>query len=136
MVALPPIATSFPGAARPATTAPVNGAGEAVRLTQEAQAAAAEANARTRQTQEQARSAAAQAAERLQGDPENRPKPQLPEPRFARNVGLFDDSFRVFVDIVLSNDASNRVARVYGTPPAQKVDGPNRSTGAPVNISA
>lgn len=113
MVALPPIATSFPGAARPATTAPVNGAGEAVRLTQEAQA-----------------------AERLQGDPENRPKPQLPEPRFARNVGLFDDSFRVFVDIVLSNDASNRVARVYGTPPAQKVDGPNRSTGAPVNISA
>jgi len=64
------------------------------------------------------------------GDDGARAKPQIPDPPFTQSVGLYNNSTRVFVDIVLSGDQGRRVARVFGTPPAPS--GANR----PVDISA
>jgi hypothetical protein len=141
MVALPPLAatTTYPSSARsaPAAAAP-SGAGEAVRAAQEAQATASEAANRTRAAQEQARANAERAADRLQQESNDRPKAQLPDPLFSQSVGLFNNSFRVFVDIVLNNDSGRRVARVYGTPPAEPLNipgpGPNRVPTRYLNI--
>jgi hypothetical protein len=45
----------------------------------------------------------------------------------------------VFVDIVLNNDSDRRVARVYGTPPAEPLNipgpGPNRIPTRYLNIN-
>ncbi|MCA3263958.1 MAG: hypothetical protein ING44_18590 [Telmatospirillum sp.] len=49
-----------------------------------------------------------------------RPPAALPTPPYSQNVGLYDNSTRVFVDIVLSGDSGKRVARVFGTPPPPK----------------
>lgn len=64
------------------------------------------------------------------GDDGGRSKPQIPDPPFTQSVGLYNNSTRVFVDIVLSGDQGRRVARVFGTPPVPA--GANR----PVDISA
>lgn len=142
MVALPPVATtSFPGISRPAPATPPIGVDAPARVASDGQgspatAAVAEATARSREAQEQARAEANRNAERAQLSGEDRPKAQLPQPRFAQNVGLFDDSFRVFVDIVLATDSSQRVARVYGTPPAPKLETAGRGAAGSVNISA
>lgn len=132
MVALPPLAatTTFPGLARPAPVAQSSGgASEAVRVTQEAQASASEATARARQAQEQVRAQAERAADQLQQGSGEGPKAQLPDPLFSQSVGLFNNSFRVFVDIVLNNDTGRRVARVYGTPPAEPLNIPGPGPG-------
>lgn len=141
MVALPPLAatTTFPGIARPAPVAQPGGATEAVRVAQEAQAAASESASRARAAQDQARAVAERAADRLQQESNERPKAQLPDPLFSQSVGLFNNSFRVFVDIVLNNDTGRRVARVYGTPPAEPLNipgpGPNRVPTRYLNIN-
>jgi hypothetical protein len=63
-----------------------------------------------------------------------RPRPQIPDPPFTQSVGLYNNSTRVFVDIVLSGDQGRRVARVFGTPPAPAAA---PAGGArPVNITA
>ncbi|MBL8831152.1 MAG: hypothetical protein JNL71_02065 [Rhodospirillales bacterium] len=70
-------------------------------------------------------------------DSNNKPRAQLPSPPFSQNVGLYVNSTRVFVDIVLSGDENRRVARVFGTPPAPPP--PGGRTGAtrdPVNFVA
>jgi hypothetical protein len=140
MVALPPLAatTTFPGLARPAPVAQPGGASAAVRVAQEAQAAASESTNRTRAAQEQSRANADRAADQLAQNEDNRPRAQLPSPLFSQSVGLFNNSFRVFVDIVLNNDAGRRVARVYGTPPAEPLNipgpGPNRIPTRYLNI--
>jgi hypothetical protein len=57
------------------------------------------------------------------GDPAaatGRPAATVPTPPYSQNVGLYDNSTRVFVDIVLSGDSGKRVARVFGTPPPPK----------------
>jgi|GEM_PF-6973176 len=59
-----------------------------------------------------------------------RPPVTLPDPPYTQSVGLYDNSTRVFVDIVLSGDSGKRVARVFGTPPAPKPQ------DEPVNIVA
>jgi len=67
------------------------------------------------------------------GDPSaasGRPQAALPTPPYSQNVGLYDNSTRVFVDIVLSGDSGKRVARVFGTPP------PPKSKDEPVDIVA
>lgn len=141
MVALPPLAatTTLPGLARPAPLAQPNGASEAVRAAQEAQASASESTNRARAAQDQARANAERAADRLAQDGNDRPKAQLPDPLFSQSVGLFNNSFRVFVDIVLNNDSGRRVARVYGTPPAEPLNipgpGPNRVPTRYLNIN-
>lgn len=68
------------------------------------------------------------------GDEGGRPKPQIPDPPFAQSVGLYNNSTRVFVDIVLSGDQGRRVARVFGTPPAPAASSSGGS--GPVNITA
>jgi hypothetical protein len=140
MVALPPLAApSIPSVARPAQVVQPSAGStqETVRQTQQAQAAAEASANRQAQQQEQLRAAADRAQDQLDLN-DQRPKPQVPEPAFAQNVGLFNNSFRVFVDIVLSSDTGRRVARVYGTPPAEKLDipgpGPNRVPSRPINI--
>jgi len=60
----------------------------------------------------------------------SRPPVTLPDPPYTQNVGLYDNSTRVFVDIVLSGDQGKRVARVFGTPP------PPKPKSEPVNIIA
>jgi hypothetical protein len=142
MVALPPLAatTTFPGLNRPAPVAQSSGgASEAVRAAQEAQAAASESTARTREAQERVRAQAERAADQLAQDQSDRPKAQLPDPLFSQSVGLFNNSFKVFVDIVLNNDSGRRVARVYGTPPAEPLNipgpGPNRVPTRYLNIN-
>ena len=65
------------------------------------------------------------------GEDGSRPKPQIPDPPFTQSVGLYNNSTRVVVDIVLSGDQGRRVARVFGTPPA-----PSSGGNAPVNITA
>ena len=124
MVALPPLAatTTFPSLARSAPVAqPNGGASEAVRA-----------------AQDKVRAQAERAADQLQQDSNERPKAQLPDPLFSQSVGLFNNSFRVFVDIVLNNDSGRRVARVYGTPPAEPLNipgpGPNRVPTRYLNI--
>jgi regulator of protease activity HflC (stomatin/prohibitin superfamily) len=116
-----------------------SGASEAVRATQEAQAAASESTNRARAAQEQARANAERAADQLAQDTNDRPKAQLPDPLFSQSVGLFNNSFKVFVDIVLNNDSGRRVARVYGTPPAEPLNipgpGPNRIPTRYLNIN-
>jgi hypothetical protein len=141
MVALPPLAatTTFPSLARSAPVAqPNGGASEAVRAAQEAQSSAADATARARAAQDKVRAQAERAADQLQQDSSERPKAQLPDPLFSQSVGLFNNSFRVFVDIVLNNDSGRRVARVYGTPPAEPLNipgpGPNRVPTRYLNI--
>ena len=59
-----------------------------------------------------------------------RPAVTVPTPPYSQNVGLYDNSTRVFVDIVLSGDSGKRVARVFGTPP------PPKPKEEPVNIVA
>jgi regulator of protease activity HflC (stomatin/prohibitin superfamily) len=142
MVALPPLAatTSFPGLIRPAPVAQSSGgASEVVRATQEAQAAAAESTDRARAAQERVRAQTERAADQLAQEGESRPRPQLPDPLFSQSVGLFNNSFKVFVDIVLNNDSDRRVARVYGTPPAEPLNipgpGPNRIPTRYLNIN-
>jgi hypothetical protein len=49
-----------------------------------------------------------------------RPPAAVPTPPYSQSVGLYDNSTRVFVDIVLSGDSGKRVARVFGTPPQPK----------------
>jgi hypothetical protein len=60
----------------------------------------------------------------------NRPPAAVPTPPYSQNVGLYDNSTRVFVDIVLSGDSGKRVARVFGTPP------PPKAKDEPVDIVA
>jgi hypothetical protein len=60
----------------------------------------------------------------------SRPPVTLPDPPYTQSVGLYDNSTRVFVDIVLSGDQGKRVARVFGTPP------PPKPKEEPVNIVA
>ncbi|MCM0021043.1 MAG: hypothetical protein NBV67_13690 [Tagaea sp.] len=105
------------------------GASEAVRVAQEAQAAAAESTNRTRAAQEQSRANAERAASQLAQEGNAGPRAQLPDPLFSQSVGLFNNSFRVFVDIVLNNDSGRRVARVYGTPPAEPLNIPGPGPG-------
>ncbi|MCZ8311725.1 MAG: hypothetical protein O9320_12790 [Magnetospirillum sp.] len=67
------------------------------------------------------------------GDPSaasGRPAAAVPTPPYSQNVGLYDNSTRVFVDIVLSGDSGKRVARVFGTPP------PPKAKEEPVDIVA
>lgn len=67
------------------------------------------------------------------GDPSagnGRPPADVPTPPYSQSIGLYDNSTRVFVDIVLSGDQGKRVARVFGTPPVPK------PKDEPVNIVA
>ncbi|MBL8806351.1 MAG: hypothetical protein JNN22_05845 [Rhodospirillales bacterium] len=121
MVALPPItATStLPGFARPA---PVSLPGSGSNASQGDTAAPIGGGAASSAIANQARRTLVDQAKQAQGsengDGSNRPRPQVPSPPFSQNVGLYDNSTRVYVDIVLSGDESRRIARVFGTPPA------------------
>ncbi len=121
MVALPPISatTTLPGYARPVPVAQPGPTAGAARGDSGGPpigggaASSAIANQTQRALFEKSKEAAAN------GDESNsRPRAQIPSPPFAQSVGLYDNSTRVFVDIVLSSDQSRRVARVFGTPPA------------------
>jgi hypothetical protein len=145
MVALPPLAatTTFAGLNRPVPVSQPGTASDAARA-QDLQAAGSAASAKIRQQQDKAQAAAdQQAAAQAASANEGRQAPALPNPPYSQNVGLFDNSFRVFVDIVLSGGDNRTVARVFGTPPASKQDTApsvtgvaNRPASAPVNIVA
>jgi hypothetical protein len=118
MVALPPItATStLPGYARPVPVAQPGSAADGARGDGSGSigggaATSAIANQAKRALVEQSKEAA-------DAESKNRPRAEIPSPPFAQSVGLYDNSTRVYVDIVLSSDQSRRVARVFGTPPA------------------
>lgn len=49
-----------------------------------------------------------------------RPAAAVASPPYSLNVGLYENSTRVFVDIVLAGNSDQRVARVFGTPPQPK----------------
>lgn len=134
MVALPPLAatTTFPGLNRPAPVTQPGAVSDSARAP-DAPALSSAASAKIRQQQDQAAALAEQARAQNQRSGESRQTPSLPPSPYAQNVGLFDNSFRVFVDIVLSGDENRTVARVFGTPPAQK---PNPVASTPVNIVA
>ncbi|MBC8790346.1 MAG: hypothetical protein C6Y20_01950 [Tagaea sp. CACIAM 22H2] len=134
MVALPPLAatTTFPGLNRPAPVTQPGAVSDSARAP-DAPALSSAASAKIRQQQDQAAALAEQAQAQNQRSGESRQTPSLPPSPYAQNVGLFDNSFRVFVDIVLSGDENRTVARVFGTPPAQK---PNAVASTPVNIVA
>lgn len=136
MVALPPLAatTTFTGLTRPTPVTQPGGAGDAARAP-DAPALGSAASAKIRQQQDRAAALAEQAQAQNQRDGESRQLPSLPPSPYSQNVGLFDNSFRVFVDIVLSNDENRTVARVFGTPPAQKPQA-GRDAATPVNIVA
>lgn len=134
MVALPPLAatTTFPGLNRPVPVTQPGAVSDSARAP-DAPALSSAASAKIRQQQDQAAALAEQAQAQNQRSGESRQTPSLPPSPYAQNVGLFDNSFRVFVDIVLSGDENRTVARVFGTPPAQK---PNPVASTPVNIVA
>jgi len=134
MVALPPLAatTTFPGLNRPAPVTQPGAVSDSARAP-DAPALSSAASAKIRQQQDQAAALAEQAQAQNQRSGESRQTPSLPPSPYAQNVGLFDNSFRVCVDIVLSGDENRTVARVFGTPPAQK---PNPVASTPVNIVA
>jgi hypothetical protein len=134
MVALPPLAatTTFPGLTRPAPVTQPGAASDSARAP-DAPVISSAASAKIRQQQDQAAALAEQAQAQNQRSGESRQGPALPPSPYSQNVGLFDNSFRVFVDIVLSNDENRTVARVFGTPPAQK---PTASASKPVDIFA
>lgn len=143
MVALPPLAatTTFPGLNRPAPVTQPGVVSDAARAP-DAPALSSAASAKIRQQQDQAAALAEQAQAQNQRSGESRQLPALPPSPYAQNVGLFDNSFRVFVDIVLSNDENRTVARVFGTPPVDKqkvapiAGAAARPASAPVNIVA
>jgi hypothetical protein len=134
MVALPPLAatTTFPGLSRPAPVAQPGAASDAARAP-DAPVIGSAATAKIRQQQDQAAALAEQAQAQNQRSGEGRQTPALPPSPYSQNIGLFDNSFRVFVDIVLSNDENRTVARVFGTPPTQK---PTASAAKPIDIFA
>lgn len=49
-----------------------------------------------------------------------RPAAAVATPPYSQSVGLYENSTRVFVDIVLAGNSDQRVARVFGTPPQPK----------------
>ena len=140
MVALPPItATStLPGFARPVPVSQPSPAAQAARGGAGASigggAASSAIASQSRQTLVEASKKA------VAGDPateaEAKPRAQLPSPPFSQNVGLYVNSTRVFVDIVLSGDENRRVARVFGTPPAPPPPGRSGATRDPINFVA
>ncbi len=134
MVALPPLAatTTFPGLARPAPVSQPGVVSDSARAP-DAPALGSAATAKIRQQQDQAAALAEQAQAQNQRSGEGRQAPSLPPSPYSQNIGLFDNSFRVFVDIVLSNDENRTVARVFGTPPTQK---PTASAAKPIDIFA
>lgn len=134
MVALPPLAatTTFPGLTRPAPVSQPGVVSDSARAP-DAPALGSAATAKIRQQQDQAAALAEQAQAQNQRSGESRQGPALPPSPYSQNIGLFDNSFRVFVDIVLSNDENRTVARVFGTPPAQK---PTASASKPIDIFA
>jgi len=134
MVALPPLAatTTFPGLTRPAPVTQPGVVSDSARAP-DAPALGSAASAKIRQQQDKAAALAEQAQAQNQRSGESRQGPALPPSPYSQNVGLFDNSFRVFVDIVLSNDENRTVARVFGTPPAQKSAA---SASKPVDIFA
>ena len=121
MVALPPLAatTTFPGLTRPAPVSQPGAASDAARAP-DAPVISSAASAKIRQQQDQAAALAEQSQAQNQRSGEGRQAPSLPNPPYSQNVGLFDNSFRVFVDIVLSSDQNRTVARVFGTPAGAK----------------
>ena len=142
MVALPPItATStLPGYARPVPVSQPSPAIEAARGGAGAGASIG-GGAASSAIANQSRQALVEASKNaVTGDPatevESKPRAQLPSPPFSQNVGLYVNSTRVFVDIVLSGDENRRVARVFGTPPAPPPPGRSGATREPVNFVA
>jgi hypothetical protein len=141
MVALPPItATStLPGFARPVPVAQPSPATQVARggNTGASIGGGAASSAIANQSRQALVEASKQA---VAGDPatesEARPRAQLPSPPFSQNVGLYVNSTRVFVDIVLSGDENRRVARVFGTPPAPPPPGRSGATRDPINFVA
>jgi hypothetical protein len=141
MVALPPItATStLPGFARPVPVSQPSPAAQAARGG--AAGASIGGGAASSAIANQARQTLVEASKKaVAGDPaaeaETKPRAQLPSPPFSQNVGLYVNSTRVFVDIVLSGDENRRVARVFGTPPAPPPPGRSGATREPINFVA
>jgi hypothetical protein len=136
MVALPPITagSTLPGYTRQAATAPTPAPAQPAPGSATPSSAIG-GGAATSAIANQARKELFEGTRALAsgGSPaeaSGRPRASLPEPPYSQNIGLYDNSTRVFVDIVLSGDSGQRVARVFGTPPAPK---PQRQ---PVNIVA
>jgi hypothetical protein len=141
MVALPPItATStLPGFARPVPVSQPSPAAQAARGG--AAGASIGGGAASSAIADQSRQTLVEASKKaVAGAPpaeaEAKPRAQLPSPPFSQNVGLYVNSTRVFVDIVLSGDENRRVARVFGTPPAPPPPGRSGATREPINFVA
>ncbi len=133
MVALPPISatTTLPGFARPVPVAQPGSASGAARGEVGAPigggaASSAIANQARRVLVEQSKDAATGDT----GGGSGGPRAAIPSPPFTQSVGLYDNSTRVYVDIVLSGDETRRVARVFGTPPAPATARPVRTAEA------
>lgn len=141
MVALPPItATStLPGFARPVPVSQPSPAAQPARGS--VVGASIGGGAASSAIANQARQTLVEASKKaVAGDPaaegDTKPRAQLPSPPFSQNVGLYVNSTRVFVDIVLSGDENRRVARVFGTPPAPPPPGRSGATREPINFVA
>ncbi len=138
MVALPPITatTNLPGYARPV---PVSQPGPALDAARGAGARASiGGGAASSAIANQARQSLVEASkETAAGEPNSqKERARLPDPPFTQSVGLYVNSTRVFVDIVLNGDENRRVARVFGTPPAPPPPGKSAATRNPVNFVA
>lgn len=120
MVALLPITATptLPGFARPA---PVSQSGFASSPAQPGNGSPIGGGAASSAIANETRRSLVEQAKQVQGTDDtganSRPRAKLPSPPYAQNVGLYENSTRVYVDIVLSGDESRRVARVFGTPP-------------------
>lgn len=142
MVALPPITatTTLPGFARPVPVSQPSPAATAVRGGASAGASigggAASSAIANQARQSLIEASKSTAAGEPATDSSSKPRAQLPSPPFSQNVGLYVNSTRVFVDIVLSGDENRRVARVFGTPPAPPPPGRSGATRDPVNFVA
>ncbi|MBI3505501.1 MAG: hypothetical protein HY059_11725 [Proteobacteria bacterium] len=145
MVALPPItATSnLPGYARPVAVAQPAPAADAARSAASAAATAAAVGggAASSAIANKARQVLVDASKSTAAgepatDSSNQPRAQLPTPPFAQSVGLYSGSTRVYVDIVQSGDDGRKIARVFGTPPAQSTRQGSATSSAPVNFVA
>lgn len=139
MVALPPItATStLPGFARPVPVSQPSPAAQAAGgggATIGGGAASSAIANQSRQALVDASKKAVAGDRAAEGDA--KPRAQLPSPPYSQNVGLYANSTRVFVDIVLSGDENRRVARVFGTPPAPPSPALSSATREPINFVA
>lgn len=143
MVALPPITAgvSVPGFVRPVTSAPAQSApapapspspsrASAPAVSIELGGGAASSAIANQVRRDLINSSRALAAGGEPAAANARPPVTVPDPPYSQSVGLYDNSTRVFVDIVLSGDSGKRVARVFGTPP------PPKPKEDPVNIVA